>query len=332
MGDPAGIGLDITLAAWAGRQRRMLPAFALYADPVVIADRARMLELDVPLRIFDDPVLARAAFTDALPVLPVPLPEKVTPGQPGAANASAVIASIERAVADTIQGRCAAIITNPIAKSVLYGAGFSHPGHTEFLAALAERLTGVPAVRPVMMLAAAELRVVPLTIHIPLKDVPARITRDLILDTARITERALKADLGIPRPRLAFAGLNPHAGEGGSMGREEIDVIAPAIEILREEGFDVSGPYPADTMFHEAARTGYDAAIAMYHDQALIPLKTLAFDRGVNITLGLPFVRTSPDHGTAFPLAGSGKASAESFIQALLAAAVMAASRVEHRS
>ena len=228
-----------------------------------------------------------------------------------------MIGAIDAATAAVMAGAARAVVTNPIAKSVLYAAGFSHPGHTEYLAALAERAHPGARCTPVMMLASDELRVVPLTVHVPVAAVPRLITAALIDATVRTTHAALQSDFAIAAPRIAVAGLNPHAGEHGSIGTEDRDVIAPAVVKLRRDGLDVTGPHSADTLFHAAARTGYDVVIAMYHDQALIPLKTLAFDSGVNVTLGLPFVRTSPDHGTAFDIAGQGKASPESLIAAL---------------
>jgi 4-hydroxythreonine-4-phosphate dehydrogenase len=233
-----------------------------------------------------------------------------------------VIRSIERAIGFAISGAASAIATPPISKKALYdGANFPYPGHTEFLAALG----GVD--RSVMMLASDELRVVPVTIHIQLAQVPAALTSELIVDTGRIVAAALRRDFGLNTPRLAVAGLNPHAGEKGAMGREDIEVVAPAVERLRAEGVDVVGPLPADTMFHAAARARYDAALCMYHDQALIPIKTLAFDKGVNVTLGLPFIRTSPDHGVAYDIAGQGKADPTSMIEAIKLAARLAANR-----
>jgi 4-hydroxythreonine-4-phosphate dehydrogenase len=236
-----------------------------------------------------------------------------------------VIAAIEAATAAVAAGHASAIVTAPISKETLYATGFPFPGHTEFLAELAARHRPGQTFHPVMMLACDQLRVVPLTIHIPLQDVPGRITADLLTSTARILAADLTRYFGLARPRIAIAGLNPHAGEGGTIGREEVEVIAPAIARLRGEGLDIAGPLSADTMFHAAARARYDAAICMYHDQAHLPIKTLAFDEGVNVTLGLPFVRTSPDHGTAFDIAGTGKARPDSFIAALRLAAKMAA-------
>ncbi|MBO0764979.1 MAG: 4-hydroxythreonine-4-phosphate dehydrogenase PdxA, partial [Hyphomicrobiaceae bacterium] len=247
----------------------------------------------------------------------------------GAADAdAAIVAAIEHATAAALGGTALALVTNPIAKKSLSSVPLDYPGHTAFLGQLAARHIGNAAIRPVMMLVARELRVVPATVHIPLAAVPGTLTRELIVATGRITAQALQFDFGVPNPRLAVAGLNPHAGEDGLIGTDEAEVIAPAIADLRREGIAVSGPHPADSLFHEEARRGYDAAIAMYHDQALIPLKTLAFDRGVNVTLGLPFVRTSPDHGTAYTLAGSGRARPDSFIAALQLAAELGRRRM----
>jgi 4-hydroxythreonine-4-phosphate dehydrogenase len=240
-----------------------------------------------------------------------------------ATSAEAALASIRRAVRDVQMGHAAAVVTNPIAKSVLYRAGFRHPGHTEFLAELAG--TDGKALQPVMMLWSPLLAVVPVTIHLALREAIEQLSTELIVTTARITLASLKARFGIARPRLAISGLNPHAGEDGSLGTEDRTIVAPAVEILRGEGIDAAGPLPADTMFHAAARKTYDCALCMYHDQALIPVKTLAFDDAVNVTLGLPFIRTSPDHGTAFDIAGSGRANPASLIAALRLAARMAA-------
>ena len=319
LGEPAGIGPDITLAAWLRRDELALPPFYVLADPDVLARRARLLGLDIPVRA-GAPGDAVRAFAAALPV--VPLSERVTaePGHPDATSAPAAIASIRRAVADVFAGRAHAVVTNPVAKAVLYRTGFAEPGHTEFLARLAREHTG-RSVHPVMMLWSPELAVVPVTIHLPVRDVPRQLTADLIIETGRIVARDLRDRFGIARPRLALAGLNPHAGEDGTLGDEDRAVVAPAVERLRAEGIDARGPLPADTMFHAAARRTYDAALAMYHDQALIPIKTLAFDHAVNVTLGLPFVRTSPDHGTAFDIAGTGRADPTSLVAALRLAA-----------
>jgi 4-hydroxythreonine-4-phosphate dehydrogenase len=259
-------------------------------------------------------------FADALPIVPLKARAIGTPGRPLPADAAATIEAIERGVALVADGLAGAVVTNPIAKEVLYAAGFRHPGHTEFLGELALRHFG-HAGRPVMMLWSPELAVVPATIHIALADVPSHLTRELLVETGRIAADDLRERFGIAEPRLVFCGLNPHAGERGSIGREEIDIIAPAIEELAREGVRVAGPFAADTLFHAAARRRYDAVIAMYHDQALIPIKTIAFENAVNVTLGLPFVRTSPDHGTAFDIAGQGKADPSSLIAAINLAA-----------
>jgi len=260
-----------------------------------------------------------------LPVVATGRRATARPGQPDHTSADAALASIRHAVADVQGGRASAIVTNPIAKSVLYRAGFRHPGHTEFLAELAA--AGGPVPQPVMLLWSPALAVVPVTVHLPLRDAIARLSGDLIVTTVRIVAAALQARFGLARPRLVVSGLNPHAGEDGSLGTEEQSIIAPAVEILRRDGIDVRGPLPADTLFHDAARQTYDCAICMYHDQALIPVKTLAFDDAVNVTLGLPFIRTSPDHGTAFDIAGTGQANPSSLIAALRLAARMAAAQ-----
>lgn len=330
MGDPAGIGLDITLMAWRDRHHRGLPPFAVFGDVDALRQRARQLAIDVPIDAVPSVTQAGQVFATALPVVHVPLPHPAVAGSPQPSAADAIIRAIEDATSAVTRGEAAALVTNPIAKSVLYQAGFAHPGHTEFLAELAAR--HVPGRHvPVMMLACDELRVVPLTIHVPLATVAGAITRALIFETVRITYDALARDFGIARPRIAVCGLNPHAGENGSIGREDIDVIAPAIAELKAEGLTVTGPHSADTLFHAPARKTYDAAICMYHDQALIPIKTLAFDEGVNVTLGLPFVRTSPDHGTAFAIAGTGTASANSFIAACRMADDMSRRRSSNR-
>jgi 4-hydroxythreonine-4-phosphate dehydrogenase len=321
LGDPAGIGLDITLLAWLAQSHESIPPFVLLGDPTVLEARADLLGLKVPIATIGEVEAAEARFAEELPVLTVAVAGDVVPGRPDTAAAPAVQGSIEQAVRLAQGGEARAIVTNPTSKAMLYRGGFTFPGHTEYLAALGAAAGKAP--QPVMMLAGDGLRVVPVTIHIPLKDVVPALSKELILTTIEITASDLRRYFGIARPRLAVSGLNPHAGEEGTLGREEIDIIAPAIEAARTRGLDVTGPHPADTMFHEAARATYDAAICMYHDQALIPLKALAFDRGVNITLGLPFIRTSPDHGTAFSIAGTGKASARSLIEALRLADAM---------
>lgn len=322
VGEAAGIGPDLALAAWMQRAALKIPPFYLLADPDFIARRARRLGVDVPL--VEARSDAAAQFRDALPVAPIGLAITAEPGLPDETSAPAALAAIRQAVRDVVQNRAAAIVTNPVAKSVLYQAGFGDPGQTEFLARLARDIAGRSA-RPVMMLWCEELAVVPVTIHLPLKEVPARLTSDLIVETALIVARDLENRFRVKSPRLAVAGLNPHAGEQGALGDEDRDVVRPAVERLIASGIDVRGPLPADTMFHPDARAGYDAALCMYHDQALIPVKTLAFHRAVNVTLGLPFIRTSPDHGTAFDIAGTGRADPGSLVAALRLAARLAA-------
>ncbi len=321
-GDPAGIGPDITLAAWAARRETGLPPFLFIGDPMVLKSRAALLELDVPIREAS-PETAASVFDNAIPVLPISAGVEVAAGEPHVATARGTIASIETAVDLCFSGRASAVVTNPIAKSVLYQSGFKFPGHTEFLAHLASNVTK-RSYLPVMMLAGPKLRAIPVTIHIPLKDVPAALTKELIVDTCRITKEDLKNRFGIEKPRIAVAGINPHAGEDGAIGLEDQQIIHPAIVELREEGLHVFGPLPADTMFHDEARARYDVAICMYHDQALIPAKALGFDTSVNVTLGLPFIRTSPDHGTAFGIAGQGVARETSLVEALKLAAQLA--------
>ncbi len=323
LGEPAGIGGEIALKAWAALRVEPAPFFLL-------GDLAHMAALAAAhggaVAEIADPSEAGRAFTQALPVLHHPLPAPQRPGLPEAANAAAVVEIIARAVELVRGGAALALCTNPIHKGALIaGAGFGFPGHTEFLA----HLCGAP--RPVMMLASPLLRVVPATIHLPLAEAPARLTRALLEETLRVTRDGLVRDFGLAAPRIAVAGLNPHAGEGGALGREEIEVIAPTLEALRREGFDLSGPHSADTLFHAAARARYDAAVCMYHDQALIPIKTLDFDGGVNVTLGLDFVRTSPDHGTAFDIAGQGLADPASLIAALRLARVLGLNRAARR-
>ncbi|HEY2230645.1 MAG TPA: 4-hydroxythreonine-4-phosphate dehydrogenase PdxA [Xanthobacteraceae bacterium] len=323
LGEPAGIGPDITLAAWRRRAELGLPAFYLLANPAFIAQRAERLGLDVPIAVVE-PADAVAAFRTALPVVDIGLDITAAPSRPDQTSAPAALAAIDRAVADVRTGHAAALVTNPVAKNVLYRSGFAEPGHTEYLAKLAQAATGEP-LHPVMMLWSPELAVVPVTIHLPLREVVGRLSIDLIAQTGRIVAHDLIARFGIARPRLAVAGLNPHAGEEGALGREDIDLVQPAVQRLQADGIDARGPLPADTLFHAAARATYDVVLAMYHDQALIPIKTLAFDHGVNVTLGLPFIRTSPDHGTAFDIAGSGRADPTSLIAAIALAARLAA-------
>lgn len=323
VGEPAGIGPDLTLALWAKRAEFDLPPFYLIGDADFLRTRARLLGLDVPIATVA-PNEAASAFGRALPVAALELPVTAAPGKPDATSAPAAIASIRRAVADVLAGRAAGLVTNPVAKNVLYRSGFAEPGHTEYLARLAEENSG-KAAHSVMMLWSPEVAVIPVTIHLPLKQVPHLLTTELIVRTGRITAHDLATRFGIVRPRLAVAGLNPHAGEDGAIGDEDRAVVAPAVRRLKDDGIDARGPVPADTLFHQAARATYDVALCMYHDQALIPIKTLAFDHAVNVTLGLPFVRTSPDHGTAFDIAGSGRADPGSFIAALRLAARLAA-------
>ncbi|WJH39552.1 4-hydroxythreonine-4-phosphate dehydrogenase PdxA [Aliirhizobium terrae] len=322
-GDPAGIGPDITLAAWAARATTGLPPFLYIGDPAVLKARAALLDLDVPVREAS-PDTAASIFPDALPVLPISAGAEVAPGEPHVATAHGTISAIETAVELCVAGRASAVVTNPIAKSVLYQAGFKFPGHTEFLADLAAKAKGQTFL-PVMMLAGPKLRAIPVTIHIPVKDIPGALTEQLILDTCRIAHHDLKTRFDMEQPRIAVAGLNPHAGEDGAIGSEDQDIIHPAVFKLRKEGLHVFGPLPADTMFHDEARARYDVAICMYHDQALIPAKALGFDTSVNVTLGLPFIRTSPDHGTAFGIAGQGIARETSLVEALKLAAQLAA-------
>ena len=308
-GDPSGIGPELSVKAWQKLGTR--PAFFWIGDPRHLPKGSAYVKID-------DPSEAPDAARQGLPVLAHPFPEVAMPGNPNPRNAQTIINIISRAVHLVQSGAASALCTAPINKKTRQeGAGFSHPGHTEYLAALA----GVD--RVVMMLACDALRVVPTTIHIPLQDVAQTLTADLLRDTLRITEAELRRKFGVARPRLAVAGLNPHAGEGGKIGLQERDLITPALESLRAEGMQIDGPLSADTMFHARARQNYDAAICMYHDQALIPIKTLDFDHGVNVTLGLPFIRTSPDHGTAFDIAGRGIARPSSLIKALEMAAEM---------
>lgn len=330
MGDPAGIGPDLTLVAWRDREKLRLPAFFMLGDPHMLGARAKTLGLDIPF-VETTPERAASDFAHALPVLPVPLKAPAHPGEPDSANAGAVIEAIRLAVELTMAGRAQAVVTNPIAKSVLYAAGFEFPGHTEYLAHLAGEALG-RMVTPIMLLAGPELRVAPVTIHIPLAEVTGAVTTKAIVEAARIMAHDLSLRFGVAKPRIAISGLNPHAGEDGSLGTEDGTIIAPAVAELRAGGIDAVGPLPADTMFHAEARATYDAALCMYHDQALIPAKTLGFHDSVNATLGLPFVRTSPDHGTAFSLAGTGAARPDSLIAAIRLASTMANTEAKHTS
>ena len=320
MGEPGGVGPEITLAAWR-KLRDAGPAFFVIADPALY-DSAE-------IAIIQNPDQTAAKFATSLPVLPLNKTVKVSPGVASADNTGAVIESIERAVAFAVSGAASGVVTNPIQKSSLFDAGFKFPGHTEFLADLTLQ-TPMPNGRsrgPVMMLAGPALRTVPVTIHHSVREAAAMLTSEMIVSAGRVVAEALIHDFGIAAPRLAISGLNPHAGESGALGAEDGDVIAPAVAALNAAGVQARGPLPADTMFHAEARETYDAALCMLHDQALIPAKMLAFHEAVNVTLGLPIVRTSPDHGTALGIAGKGVARADSLIAALNLAAAMAARR-----
>lgn len=320
LGDPCGIGPEVVAAAW--RAVRHSPDLTF----CVVGDAAAMTANGLPVRCITHSGEAAMTFAEALPVIDHALSARPVAGQPDPVHAPYIIDWIRTGVDFCLKGTARALVTAPIAKSVLYQSGFGFPGHTEYLAELC-RHGDAPAPMPVMMLAARDLRVVLATIHTPLSDVASSLSGDDLASLAHITHAALIRDFGIDHPRLVMAGLNPHAGEDGSIGREEIDMLAPLAASLRAEGIDVRGPYPADTLFHDEARSGYDAAICMYHDQGLIPLKTLDFWGGVNITLGLPIVRTSPDHGTGFGIAGKGVARADSFINALRTADAISRNR-----
>ena len=322
MGEPAGIGPEITLKAWVERKGEGLPAFFIIGDPSLYAGLAEKLGLDIAVKEIASPEEASAVFDDALPVLPIKLGAEVSAGTLLPANAHAVMHSIDIACDLAMDGKAAGLVTNPIHKRALYDAGLKVPGHTEYLA---EHSGGAT---PVMMLSCPGLRVVPVSVHEPLRNVPTSLNTEMIAEKGIILARALKNDLGIERPRIAVAGLNPHAGEEGHIGREEIDMISPAMKLIaQEEDIELLGPLPPDTMFHAAARLRYDAALCMYHDQALIPIKTIDFERGVNTTLGLPIIRTSPDHGTALDIAGQGIASPLSLIEAIKLAHEIASHR-----
>jgi 4-hydroxythreonine-4-phosphate dehydrogenase len=308
LGDPAGIGPEIAAKAWERREAEGLSPFFAVGSPEALA-----AVWSGPVAIIEGPEQARQAFGSALPLIRVEGGAGSSPGHPTLEGARNALDSLELAVGLTRSGAASALVTGPVSKAQLYAIGFTHPGQTEFVA---ERC-GIAADMVAMMLAGPTLRTVPVTTHIALKDVPAAVTEELIVQRGRTTIRGLRRLFGIERPRLAVAGLNPHAGEDGALGREEIDIVIPAIERLREEDAEVVGPLAADTMFHPRMRATYDAALCLYHDQALVPLKTLHFDEGVNITLGLPIVRTSPDHGTAFAIAGSNRAEPGAMIAAL---------------
>jgi 4-hydroxythreonine-4-phosphate dehydrogenase len=324
VGEPAGIGVEVVARAFEARRRSGDRPFYLLADPALV--RSRLARAGIAVTVAETtPERCAWVFPDALPVVSVGHPMRDVPGQPDPADTAAVVSAIRQAVADVAAGRAAGIVTGPIQKATLYAAGFRHPGHTEFLGELAETFWPGAPCDPVMMLAGPDLSTVPVTVHVPVSAVPALVTRERIATVGRIVARDLASRFGIAAPRLAVAGLNPHAGEDGTMGLEDRDAIAPAVSDLRAEGIDATGPFPADTLFHPRARAGYDVVLAMYHDQALIPVKTIAFDETVNVTLGLPFVRTSPDHGTALSIAGTGTANPGSMMAALRLAGRMAA-------
>ncbi len=319
IGDPAGIGPEILAKAWEARDAAGLPPFFAIGDA-----RALAAVWGGPVEVLSSPGDAAAAFARALPLIQVDDPGEIVPGDPNLAGARCALDSLEIAVGLTRTGMAGGVVTGPVSKAQLYAIGFDYPGQTEFIA---ERC-GISAANAVMMLAGPSLRTVPVTVHLPLAEVPRVLTAELIIAKARVAARALVRDYGIANPRLAIAGLNPHAGESGTLGREEVDILRPAIEQLLADGIAVTGPLAADTMFHAAARERYDVALCMYHDQALIPLKTLDFEDGVNVTLGLPIVRTSPDHGTAFGLAGRNLASPRAMMAAIRMAGDCAARRL----
>ena len=323
MGEPAGIGGEVTLKAWLQRDHCKQCFFAI-DDPDRLGRLAKKFSLNVPIHLIQNPLDALSCFATGLPVLPINKAIRETLGKPDSSLASAVIDSIEMAVSFVMSGEASALTTNPVQKESLYQAGFKHPGHTEFLAELANITTP-----PVMMLACSQLRVVPITVHQSLKSAVQALNQHDIIEKTQITYTALQKDFGIPTPRLAIAGLNPHAGENGALVDEETNIITPAVKKLQSLGLDVYGPLPPDTLFSERARQHYDAAICMYHDQALIPIKALDFDGAVNITLGLPFIRTSPDHGTAIDIAERGQAFPNSLIAALNMATDMALNRFQ---
>ena len=327
MGDPAGIGPDCTLLAWSERVKAELPPFVAIGDPDVFSARSQALGLEIPVVHVKAPEEAAESFTHALPVFPLALPQAIVAGEPQASSAAVIIKAIETAFEWTRDRRASAIVTNPINKKLLSEAGFRHPGHTEFLAQLCAQGEEVP--HPVMLLTSGELHVVPVTVHIPLKDVPDALSETLIVETVEIAARAFRELFHLSSPRIGVTGLNPHAGEDGTLGREELDIIMPAIQTLTDRGFDITGPLSADAAFQERVRERFDLIFAMYHDQALIPVKTLAFDKTVNTTLGLPVIRTSPDHGTAYRLAGTGDAHPGSLIEALRLADRMAGTQLE---
>jgi 4-hydroxythreonine-4-phosphate dehydrogenase len=320
LGEPAGIGIELSLKLFAERKARKLPVFFLAADAAFVATRAKALSLEIALAECA-PADAAAKFERALPIVATGAAASAAPGKPDPASAAAARASIDRAVALVQAGEARAVVTNPIAKHVMQSGGFAFPGHTEYLA----HLSG--AERPVMLIWSETLAVVPVTIHLPLREVPKKLSTRLIVETGHVVARDYRNRFGISNPRLAVCGLNPHAGEEGTIGREDIEIVAPAVHALRAEGIEASGPHSADSLFHQGARQYYDVALGMYHDQVLAPVKALAFESAVNVTLGLPFVRTSPDHGTAFSIAGSGTGNVAS-----LEAAIKLADRLSKRA
>lgn len=324
MGEPAGIGMECLFKAWQQREEAHLPTFFVIADPANMHQQAQAMGLDVKLGVIGEATEASRVCATKIPVLPLALKKGVSFGKPQPENAALVLESIKTAVDLVQKNEASALVTLPIHKSTLYQSGFHFAGHTEYLASLCG--TGDSTI---MMLEIPELRVALSTVHMSLKDAIRSINASLIASQARIVERALREQFGIEKPRLAVAALNPHAGEGGAMGLEEIEIIEPVIDNLRERGMRISGPWPADTLFHKDARQNYDCALCLYHDQGLIPIKTLDFYGGVNITLGLPIVRTSPDHGTAFAIAGKTKANPKSLIRAMVRAAELAAMRAQ---
>ena len=320
LGDPAGIGPEVIAKCWDNRDAFALPAFVAIGDPRSIA-----AVWDGPLEVVDDPRQADAAFDHGLPVIQLNAPQADVPGHPSVVGAHTSLDSLEIAVGLARSGSASAVVTGPVAKEQLYAIGFQHPGQTEFVA---ERC-GVASENVVMMLAGPTLRTIPVTTHVALREVASRLSSALIESRGRAALRGLQRTFGIPEPRLAVSGLNPHSGEGGQLGNEELEIIAPAIAALAAEGWRVTGPHPADTMFHIRARAEYDAALCMYHDQALIPIKALHFEEAVNVTLGLPIVRTAPDHGTAFDIAGQDRADPRPMAAAIRMAAEAAAQRAD---
>jgi 4-hydroxythreonine-4-phosphate dehydrogenase len=320
LGDPAGIGPEVIAKCWDNRDRLELPPFVAIGDPRSVA-----AVWDGPIELVDDPRQADSAFDYGLPLIQLKVPQADVPGHPSVAGAHTSLDSLEIAVGLARSGSAAAVVTGPVSKEQLYAIGFQHPGQTEFVA---ERC-GVAPGNVVMMLAGPTLRTVPVTTHLPLSEVPSHLSIALIESRGRAALRGLQRNFGIAEPRLAVSGLNPHAGEGGELGREELELIAPAIAALAAEGWRVSGPHPADTMFHARARANYDAALCMYHDQALIPIKALHFEDAVNVTLGLPIIRTAPDHGTAFDIAGQDRADPRPMAAALRMAAENAVQRAD---